>query len=594
MRIVFSVLHFGFVKYYESVLAQLAQRGHEIHVIADEPERLGGQQLVERLASAHPGLSWGWAPQHDTKGWYSLALKIRYAMDLVRFHSRRYRDFPKLRIRAEDRAPRLVLWLLKVPLVNTVAGRQILMRWMVNLERALPRNKEMDSFLSEQHPEVLLLGSLLATRSQQVDHLRSAKALRIPTGVCVSSWDRLSSKSLIRETPERLFLWNEMQLEEATSMHGVSKDRVVITGAQCYDQWFERSPSRSREEFCARFGLDPSMPVLLYVCSALTPSPHEPAFVREWIETLRSSGDALLRECSILVRPHPEKLNEWKDVSLEDFAKVSFYGSNPIDESAKADYFDSLYHADAVVGVVTTSFLEAAIVGTPVLTFLEPRFRVHQQGMLHFRYLIEVEDGLLSCARSTSEHLQQLGDAIRDDTDRPRRDRFLRAFVRPAGLGRHATPLFVKAVEAMAGIKVRETPLTREQARLSHMVPRLVLWSDKPLGRWLLMERRSAIKETERNRRLRKDRRTKRWSRRRRIIARYGRTIVASIRGEQREYFTAKHSARRARLAVKRTVRRDKRRNKWGRLWEKRKRLARAWMSRLWERLSDLIIGPSG
>ena len=49
-------------------------------------------------------------------------------------------------------------------------------------------------------------------------------------------------------TPERA---------EAVEMHGVPAERVLVTGAQCYDQWWERRPSRSREAFCRRVGLGP-------------------------------------------------------------------------------------------------------------------------------------------------------------------------------------------------------------------------------------------------------------------------------------------------------------------------------------------------
>ena len=38
-------------------------------------------------------------------------------------------------------------------------------------------------------------------------------------------------------------------------MHGLSPERVVVTGAQCYDQWFNRRPSRTRDEFCRDTGL---------------------------------------------------------------------------------------------------------------------------------------------------------------------------------------------------------------------------------------------------------------------------------------------------------------------------------------------------
>ena len=51
---------------------------------------------------------------------------------------------------------------------------------------------------------------------------------------------------------------------------------------------------------------------------------------------------------------------------------AALYGRNPLNPDAKADYFDSLYHSHAVVGLVTSAFLEAAIVGRPVHTLLLP------------------------------------------------------------------------------------------------------------------------------------------------------------------------------------------------------------------------------
>jgi hypothetical protein len=52
-------------------------------------------------------------------------------------------------------------------------------------------------------------------------------------------------------------------------MHGVAPERVVVTGAHCYDQWFGRAPSRSRDSFCSRVGLRSDRSFVLYLCSSL-------------------------------------------------------------------------------------------------------------------------------------------------------------------------------------------------------------------------------------------------------------------------------------------------------------------------------------
>jgi hypothetical protein len=225
----------------------------------------------------------------------------------------------------------------------------------------------------------------------------------------------------------------------------------VVTGAQCYDQWFDRAPSRDRAAFCRAVGLSPEHPILLYVCSVMTPDPRESSFVLRWIEAIRSSPDPRLRHAGILVRPHPERMDEWEGVSLDRFGNATLYGRNPVTPDLQADYFDSLYHSHVVIGLVTSAFLEAAAVGRPVHTLLLPEFEIYQEGVQHFRYLLEVEGGFLQVTRSLPDHVGGLSAALACPVERDEQNkRFVRAFVRPRGLDVAATPTFVEAVEQLA------------------------------------------------------------------------------------------------------------------------------------------------
>ena len=64
-------------------------------------------------------------------------------------------------------------------------------------------------------------------------------------------------------------MWNEIQKREIVDLHQIDPARVVVTGSQVFDDWFEKAPSTTRDAFCARVGLRPDRPILLYVCSAL-------------------------------------------------------------------------------------------------------------------------------------------------------------------------------------------------------------------------------------------------------------------------------------------------------------------------------------
>jgi hypothetical protein len=451
------------------VIVALARRGHAVHLIADEPEALGGAELVERLAAASPLIRWSWAPAVAEEAWFPVAQKLRHALDYVRFLDPRYDGSTKLRLRTTERAPRLVRWLDAIPGLRRTPVRRAVAAVLMHLERAMPLSRRAVAFLEAHRPDVLLLTSMTYARAPQFDHQKAAQSLGIPVGHCVMSWDHLSSKSLLHLVPERILVWNAVQRREVIEMHPVPEDRIVVTGAQCYDQWFDRAPSRTREAFCRSHGLDPSRLILLYVCSAMSPPPEppEPVFVKSWVEAVRSSRDPRIRTASILIRPHPERVKEWRDVDLgvdqgvdqgvdkNGAPDVIIHGGNPIDHAAKADYFDALYHSAAVVGVCTTVFIEATIVGRPVFALLAPPFRIHQDSMLHFRYLVELEGGVLQTAERFDVHLGQLAAALDGDPGLDeRRHRFLAAFLRPYGLDDETTPRFVDAVEQTAAVPV--------------------------------------------------------------------------------------------------------------------------------------------
>ncbi|MBI4886458.1 MAG: hypothetical protein HY824_05160 [Acidobacteria bacterium] len=451
MNVLFCALHFSYYRNFESVVRALAARGHRVHLAADEPETMGGAELVERLAAELPGVTWGFTPRLDEWTWMPLSRAVRRGLEFVRFLDPRYERIVKYRARTRERAASGLVRLLGGGRGRSAAWRGRVARVLAAIERGIPTPPVMDAFIAERAPDVVLLASVTNPGALQLDHQKSAMAAGRRCALTIFSWDHLSGKAWLKLFPERVIVWNDIQKAEATDLHGIPPDRVVVTGAQCYDQWFDRHPSRSREQFCDSIGLDPSKPILLYVCSVLSrPAPAEAPFVLDWIRALRESDDPVLRQAGVLIRPHPERLREWNGLDLASWPNVALSGRNPVDAQAKADYFDSLYYASAVVGLVTSAFVEAAVVGRPTLTIETSAFTVHQEGTTHFGYLADPATGVLLTAPDFDTHVRQLSDVLAHPGAAAARTRaFVERFVRPHGLERRATDRFVETVESL-------------------------------------------------------------------------------------------------------------------------------------------------
>jgi hypothetical protein len=302
-----------------------------------------------------------------------------------------------------------------------------------------------------------------------VDVLKAAQKQGVATGVCVASWDNLTNKGLIRVQPDRVVVWNETQVDELEQLHGIPRERAVVTGAQRYDEWFTRTPSRSRAELLAEVGLDTTKPFLLYVCSSPFIAPSEVPFVRRWLEALRSAASPL-GDAGVIVRPHPQNAAQWLDADLSAFGPVAVWprrGRMPDGETDRADYFDSLAYSSAVVGVNTSAFIEAAVVGTATYTVLDPEFAGTQEGTLHFHYVRAENGGVVHVAHDMAEHLAQLARAIDDPgADAARTRAFVARFVRPRGVDLPAAPFVADAIEELGTLAPSHQP---------HRVARLVL-----------------------------------------------------------------------------------------------------------------------
>ena len=525
MKFLVCARHFGYLRNFESVLVELAERGHVLHLTADREERSGGLEMVQRLAARYPRVSVGWTPPRERDDWLHVATEIRQSQDYLRFLNRAYNRTPMLRRRSKDRTPPTTVWLVEQAGFRFRPGRLLLSAILKLLEASLPLHEPYTSFLREQAPDVVMLTPLIDLGSPQLDMLKSARALGLRSVLGVGSWDHLSSKALIRILPDMIAVWNDVQRHEALTMHDVPEDRVTVTGAQCYDQWFGRAPSRSRESFCRAVGLPSDRPFVLYVCSSpFRGSPPEAEFAMRWIRAVRGCSDERLSDVGILVRPHPGRLKGWhgRDLSAAD---VTLHGGNPIDDVARNDYFDALHYCAAVVGLNTSAFLEASVAGRPVLAVLPREYWKSQEGTLHFKYLTEVGGGLLTTSRSLDEHLPQLAAAVSGEMRVDHRA-FLRAFIRPFGLDEPATPRFANTLERVARAPAPPPAVRDAVGRIVRplLTARLSARRTRTWWRRTRKDARHDLRKT-RGRALRTFRRPLKWGER--VLGRGGRATLA-------------------------------------------------------------------
>ena len=459
MKVLFLVHNLGKTRHFERVIAELTARGHSVVITAahkrNKPLKLG-------TFSDDPRVDVVTNPVRRVDQWEPFVRPLRQARDYVRFLDPSYADKQKLADRARSYAP--PGWPERM---DRLRPRRRLIKSALELaERLIPSERYYELFIRSHAPDVVLITPLIDFGSYQTDYVKSAHAIGIPIAFLPFSWDNLTNRGLVRIAPDRVLVWNDHQKQEAVTYHDVPADDIVVTGAPRFDDFFAMRPSSTREEFCARAGLDPSRPFLLYLCSSHFVAPDEVSFVRQWVEAVRK--DASLSHCGILVRPHPAHAEPWEKASgLDGIGNVAVWRESPKVQADPALY-DSLHHCAAVAGLNTSAMIEAGILGKSVYTIATSEFAGGQEQTLHFHYLLARNGGLVEVAASLAEHCRQMSEALaHPEVGAARSRQFVQSFVRPGGLDRPVAPIMADEIERVAALakQPRGAPLWHAPVR---------------------------------------------------------------------------------------------------------------------------------
>lgn len=468
MRFLFAIPHSGYMRNFESTLRLLAERGNRVIVAIGSPDKAAFRRPDRRLQElaaelpgliVKPGVERTTAARHEER----LARRLRSWLDYMRYFDPYFETSANLRKRAAELLGPCAIDVTRVAAADP-AALDALRSAVATIEAQLPVSTSVSNYVADHGPDAVIVSPLMEKGSPQTAYVRAAHRLGVPCALCVASWDNMTTSGLIHGEPDLVIVWNDLQHKEAVRLHGVAAEHVAVVGAPLHDVWFETGPATSRAEFCARVGLPDDRPYILYVGSSPTVAPMEESWAVRWAVGIRGSAQKDVTRASLLVRPHPHNPLD-ADVSarrrLESLPGVAIHPArNDLNDlvmsnDAHQDYFDSIHHAAAVVGVNTSAMIESAIVGRGVHVLRSKRFRDAHEGRPHFEYLVSAGGGLLRTAETIDDHVEGLARALRGEDraeSRQRANHFLRAFVRPRGLDIPATPLMVDALESLSDV----------------------------------------------------------------------------------------------------------------------------------------------
>ena len=320
----------------------------------------------------------------------------------------------------------------------------------------MPRQIGVDEFIAERSADVLLITPLIELGSPQLDYVRAARALGIRSALCVWSWDHLSSKALIRVVPDTRASSGTRRSATRPSASTASRPSAWSSPARSAStSGSTGAPTRDRDDFCRRVGFAGDASVSCST-SARRCSGAARRRRRSCRDGWRRSGSRATPRLREMPHSGAAASAAARGVDGRRAGRAGarrtwcVWGSNPVDADSRADYFDSMYHAAAVVGLNTSALVEAAIVDRPVFTILCPSFATTRKARSTSTTCSTSATAFSTSSRSLDEHVAQLAGLLSGGSGPRRTVAFVEHFIRPRGAAVAATPVFVEAVETIA------------------------------------------------------------------------------------------------------------------------------------------------
>jgi hypothetical protein len=435
--------------YYDRVVRSLHSLGHEVCIVCPADLSEDGNKSARALTKllkeeSSIVLEDAILPRRKNNYWVELLRNLRdYAIFARPEHPTPY--IAPIWIGKE--LSQKMLKRLRLPLIRSFMASKAARTLFAFLETLIKPDDAITDWFKRVRPHVVFASPYVFRGDIEVEYTKAAQTMHIPVIASLLSWDNLTSKGTYHVQPDKLFVWNQSLVAEAAQIHDIEAQRIFVTGAPVYDPWFDLSPSTDRASFCARIGLDPSKPYVLYLCSSKSISERETELIQMLISHFEEVDER--SRPVLVVRPHPFKDME-ADGLENDWVRVfPKGGQRPDTDEARSIYYDSLYYSAAVIGVNTTGFLESAILDKPCLTLVTAMTSQGQEMRAHFKHLMDA--GYIEVTRNFTELVEKTMEIISGvDARKENRAAFVKDFIRPHGLQIPAARVMTGAILAVA------------------------------------------------------------------------------------------------------------------------------------------------
>ena len=432
-----------------SIVQSLVSSGHHIQLLFDPVwSKATSDHVVRQFIDRTDNVVMDWSVQRTDK-WRRWI-----------FFSRELRSYISYTKRSNQSSYYLKRWNRYLPWaiglfvylrpVKFLLSRSPVYQWLRAVETHVPPDQKIAADILHRKPDVLVVTPMNQRFSEEVEYVKAAKTVNIPTVVPVLTWDNLTTKGIFHVIPDLTLVWNKEQRNEVIDIHNVPEEKVFITGSPFFDKWFDAGELlEDRRTFCQRMGFDPAKPFFVYLGSSAKIARDETWLAQTIYNGLKTHSKKSVQNIGMLARPHPVNTKHYNKLVGEHLVVWPKNGALPEAQDSQRDFYNALAHCEFTIGINTSGMIDAIINGKPCLTVMTDQYRPTQEKAVHFRQLLHAD--VLDVNHSPQETIDSIVRLLEgEDRHCDQRQQFVKEFIRPYGLGIAAGKVAARAIELIA------------------------------------------------------------------------------------------------------------------------------------------------
>lgn len=255
--------------------------------------------------------------------------------------------------------------------INYIFAWPIFRRISRYIDFKFVKDNTYTSFFDRYSPDLVFAAHLF--EEIEINLVREAKRRGIRTIGYINSWDKVTSRCMLRLLPDKAIVFNEIVKNELIDFNEMDSDEIFVSGLPQYDFFYTREPI-PKSDFFKKINISDKKELLVY-------APMGRAFSSsDWdiIDLLNSliKERKFKKECELLVRFQPNDFVDEDEIKKRPDLKydkpgIRFGSKRGVDWDMNNDDLnhlqDTLYHMSILICYASSISIDAAIFDKPVI-----------------------------------------------------------------------------------------------------------------------------------------------------------------------------------------------------------------------------------